>query len=312
MSLVERALKKLQESGAMSRAPVSETIKVPVGRISDVERPRVAVREAAEPAPRPRVHEAPARIVTIDREALRTLRLLPQPSLERRIASQYQQIKRPLISSALGNNDSGLAHPHVIMLTSALPGEGKTFTSVNLALSMALEKDIEVLLVDADVAKPHVTQLFGLTGERGLLDLLTDGNLHPDSLILRTDVPGLSILPAGKPIDTATELLASKRMQQVVSELEASGRKRLVIFDSPPLLLSTESVALLNSVGQIVLVVRAESTPRQAVLDALEKIGQDRPINLILNQISAAPDVGYYGYGSYGERPDERGAAGTG
>lgn len=312
MSLVERALKKLQESGAMSRAPATAPISVPIARVTEVERPRAAVKEAAEPAPRSRVHQPPARIVTIDREALRTMRLLPQPGLERRIASQYQQIKRPLIAAALGNNASGLAHPHVIMLTSALPGEGKTFTSVNLALSMALEKDIEVLLVDADVAKPHVTQLFGLTGERGLLDLLTDGNLHPDSVILRTDVPGLSILPAGKPIDTATELLASRRMQQVVSELEALGRKRLVLFDSPPLLLSTESVALLSSVGQIAVVVRAESTPRKAVLDALEKIGQDRPVNLILNQISEAPDVGYYGYGTYGERQDERGAASTG
>lgn len=312
MSLVERALKKLQESGATGRPPVSESIPVPVGRITDVEHPRAAVKEAAAPAPRPRIHEPPARIVTIDREALRTMRLLPQPSLERRIASQYQQIKRPLISAALGQNASGVAHRHVIMLTSALPGEGKTFTSVNLALSMALEKDIEVLLVDADVAKPHVTQLFGLTGERGLLDLLADGNLHPDSLILRTDVPGLSILPAGKPIDTATELLASRRMQQVVTELEAPGRKRLVLFDSPPLLLSTESVALLNCVGQIAVVVRAESTPRRAVQDALEKIGQDRQINLILNQSSEAPEVGYYGYGSYGERPEERGAASTG
>lgn len=306
MSLVERALEKLQQT--QPRRPVAPPVPtpVPVTLTEQVDAlPRAAAGSAA---PKPRV-EPPSRIVRIDRESLRAIRMLPPASIERRVASQYRQVKRPLIANALGKNGGPLTNGHVIMLTSALPGEGKTFTSVNLALSMALEQDIEVLLVDADVAKPHVTRLFDLSGERGLLDLLTDGELHPDSVILRTDVPGLSILPAGKQIATATELLASERMQEVIAQLAAPDSGRIVLLDSPPLLLSTESVALLDCVGQIAMIVRAEVTPRKAVLDALDIMGEDRLVSLILNQCSAAPSAGYYGYGSYGAQPDEQAAA---
>jgi protein-tyrosine kinase len=303
MSLVERALKKLQEAGATShRATLPE---IPVAHAAAVDPER---RPASADGSAARLHAAaPTRVVKIDRTALRAKGLLPPIEMERGIGSQYQQIKRPLIAAALGKGDDAVPRGHLLMLTSALPGEGKTFTSVNLALSMALERDVEVLLVDADVAKPHVTNLFGLNGERGLLDLLTDSKLHPDSLILRTDMPGLSILPAGKQIETATELLASERMQEVVAMLSAPERRRVVLFDSPPLLLSTESVALLSSVGQIVMVVRAGQTARTAVLHALEIMGEGRRISLILNQITTPPSAGYYGYGTYGSQPGEQG-----
>lgn len=303
MSLVERALKKLQEAGATS--PRATLPAMPVAHVAGADpewRPANGEASAA------RLHAAaPTRIVKIDRTALRAQRLLPPVEMERHIASQYQQIKRPLIAAALGKGDDAIPHGHLLMLTSALPGEGKTFTSVNLALSMALERDVEVLLVDADVAKPNVTNLFGLNGERGLLDLLTDSELHPDSLILRTDTPGLSILPAGKQIETATELLASERMQDVVAMLSSRERRRVVLFDSPPLLLSTESVALLSSVGQIVMVVRAGQTSHKAILDALDIMGEGRRISLILNQCTAPPSAGYYGYGTYGAPPGEQG-----
>jgi exopolysaccharide/PEP-CTERM locus tyrosine autokinase len=265
----------------------------------------ISLPNAAPAAAPTRRVEAPSRIVKIDREKLRAIQLLPIPTMERRIAAQYQHVKRPLVTAVRSRADDAPATANVIMLTSALPGEGKTFTSINLALSMALEKDFEVLLVDADVAKPNITRLFGLQSELGLLDLLTDGTRHADSAILRTDVPGLSILPAGKQNETATELLASERMKQVVVELAAPGRRRVVLFDSPPLLLSTESVALLGSVGHILLIVRAEATPRKAVLDALAIVGEGRQVSLMLNQSSAPPSSGYYGYGTYGESPQD-------
>lgn len=285
MSLVERTLKKLQESQAGRRA--DGTAAPPV-------------------APQPRAPQAPAgsavettRVIAVDRARLREMNLLAPPSMERRIASQYRQIKRPLVASVLSGNLGPAGH--VVMMASALPGEGKTFTSINLALSLALEKDIEVLLVDADVPKPHVSRIFDMQQERGLMDLLLHPELHANQVILRTDVPGLTLLPAGLGHETATELLASERMAEVMQQLAAPNRRRIVLLDSPPLMLSTESRVLAAAAGQVVLVVRAESTSRQAVTHALEVIGGDKPVSLILNQSSAAPTESYYG--SYGEAP---------
>lgn len=306
MSLVERALKKLQESRATppiapagsSQASLAPAAPLPPVTGSSPGRRIASVDSSPEP-------QAPKRVVAIDKDALRSMELMPPATFERQIASQYQHIKRPLVAAALGRSSSPVANGHLIMLASALPGEGKTFTSINLALSMALEKDIEVLLVDADVAKPHVSRIFGLQFEEGLLDLLADSAVHPESVILPTSIPGLSILPAGKQVANATELLASARMEQIVTQLGGVRGKRIVLFDSPPLLLSTESRAIAGVVGQVVLVVRAESTSRKAVADAVELIGERTPLSLILNQSELPPSGGYYGYGSYGDRVPE-------
>jgi exopolysaccharide/PEP-CTERM locus tyrosine autokinase len=301
MSLVERALKKLQESKQSIPPAIVPTVPV-VSKMPDLQ-----LQATREPAP---VHdivresskvEGPSKIVKVDRAALRGMNLLPPESMERQIASQYQQVKRPLIVSALGRGGSAMPNGNLIMLTSALPGEGKTFTSVNLALSMTLEKDIEIVLVDADVAKPHVSRIFGLQNEKGLLDLLADTDLHPDSVTFRTDVNGLSIIPAGRRVETATELLASARMEQVAQMLAAGSNQRVVLFDSPPLLLATESRALVPNIGQIVMVVRAEETAQKAVMDAIEVIGEGKSISLIFNQAHTPPSSGYYGYGTYGD-----------
>ena len=312
MSLVERALKKLQESrnGAPPTAPLQPPSPLPPRAAISTPTPvipPVPVQESRSPAPVERVPppQPTGRVVVIDRERLRALELMPPAAFERQIASQYQHIKRPLVAAALGKSANPVPNGHLIMLASALPGEGKTFTSLNLSLSMALEKDIEVLLVDADVAKPHVTRLFNLQSERGLLDLLADSTLQPESLILRTDVPGLSILPAGKQVANATELLSSARMEQVARLLGTARTPRIVLFDSPPLLLSTESRAIVTVVGQVVLVVRAEFTARSAVMDAIALVGETKPLSLILNQSESAPSSGYYGYGSYGDAPEK-------
>lgn len=181
------------------------------------------------------------------------------------------------------------------MVASSLPGEGKTFASVNLALSMSLERDISVVLVDADVAKPHISRLFGIDGEPGLLEALQSDNLDIEALILPTDIPKFSILPAGKPTETATELLASRRMQSIVARLETGqDRSRVVIFDSPPLLLTAESRVLAQQMGQIVLVVQAGRTPQQAVLDAIACLGENKSVALLLNQSESVTESGYY------------------
>lgn len=298
MSLVEIALRKIQAA----RPP------------NDPSRPAGGVARAAAPAPlqagtlddtaeqeRPLLPERPRhrtdKQIRVDRNALRRMEMLPPEHQERVLADQFRQIKRPLIVNAIGRGGEQLPRGQFIMMGSAMPGEGKTFTSLNLALSMALEKDISVLLVDADVAKPHISTIFGAANEPGLLDVLRDESIDVESVILPTDVPGLQILPAGRRSETATELLASHRMDELVAQLAARDPARIALIDSPPLLLTTESRALAQSVGQIVLVVRAGVTPQQAVLDAIEKLGEGRPISLVLNQSTSAPGGYYYGYG---------------
>lgn len=290
MSLVERALQKLQSGQGPAQAQRATMV---VGQVVQ----REPHAPAGVVAPR---HSD--KLIRIDRDALRTAGLLPPEQQERRLAAEYRHIKRPLLAAALGRGQEPIPNGGLIMLASALPGEGKTFTSMNVALSMALERDITVLLVDADVAKPHISRVFGVDSEPGLIDALNDVSIDIESLVIPTDIKGLSLLPAGRATETATELLASERMQQIVSELGRNDARRIVLFDSPPLLLTNESRALADVVGQIVMVVRAGVTPRRAINDALEFLGEGKVVSLVLNQAEAAPVVGYYGYGyGYGE-----------
>ena len=292
MSLVERALKKLQEDrkteggGLMPLAPVvvAKLVREPVGTATsaDVAYDRI---------------EPPRKRVSISRNALREAGVIPPADRERLIADQYRRIKRALIGNMSGRVEPAIQHPRLIMMTSALSGDGKTYTSVNLALSLAGEKDRTCLLVDGDVAKPHIGNLFGVQEEPGLLDALQDESLDVESLILPTDVPGLSILPAGRRHEQATEMLASERMLQVLQRLESRDPRRIALVDSPPILLSSEARVLMNIMGQIVFVVRAGVTPKPAVLEALSQIDEGRYVGLILNQSETAHAAGYYGYG---------------
>ncbi|MBX3703179.1 MAG: AAA family ATPase [Steroidobacteraceae bacterium] len=293
MSLVEQALKKLQET---RRAVAGEPRRdAPLGVIREVSAPAAAAIDGAPATPR--------RIVQLDRNALVQAGFLPPDHKQRQIADQFRHVKRPLLAAALGRGVEPLPNGRMIMLASSLPGEGKTFVSVNLALSMSLERDISVLLVDADVAKPHISRLFGIAGEPGLLEALQDERIDVESLVLPTDIPKFSVLPAGQPIDTATELLASRRMQAVIARLAASqDRARVAIFDSPPLLLTSESRVLAQPMGQVVLVVQAGKTPQRAVHDAIACLGEGKPVSLLLNQSEAVTEAGYYYRdGSYGE-----------
>jgi Mrp family chromosome partitioning ATPase len=184
------------------------------------------------------------------------------------------------------------------MIASAVPGEGKTFTTMNLALSLTRERDLKVVLVDADVAKPHISRVLGVESDLGLLDALQDSALDVESLVLPTTNPSLWVLPAGKRSENATELLASSRMDEIAKRLMQVDANRVVIIDSPPILLTTESHALANVAGQIVVVVRADSTPRNTVLDALSHVGNHPGVSLLLNQTSTGSNTGnYYHYG---------------
>jgi protein-tyrosine kinase len=308
MSLVEKALKKMQDSRAAG-LPAAGATGLPVvaatgARVSNETAAESEGRRLAEPKASTARSDT-RKVVTVNQDALRAAGLLPVKDEERRVASQYRSIKRPLIAAALGRGTSAIENGRIIMVSSALPGEGKTFSSVNLAFNMALEKDTSVLLVDADLPKPQISRVFGVDKNPGLVDVLRDENPDVESVICPTNVRGLSILPAGQPDSTATELLASSRMANLVANLVHSNPRRMVLFDSSPLLLTTESRALAAVVGQIVIVVRAESTTQQTVLDALASLPEGKSVGLVLNHCSVPPAHEYYGYGDYGDSQRE-------
>jgi protein-tyrosine kinase len=290
VSLVERALQKVQAGEAARR---------------QAQKPPEHIGKLVAGVALPTVEQEPKfksnRLVKVDRDAMRAAGLLPPRDQEREIADQYRAIKRPLLQAAFSTEPTEGPPQKLIMVASALPGDGKTFTGVNLALSMALEKDRTVLLVDGDLAKPHISRLFGVENEPGLLDVLKDPAKDVESVILPTDIPGLSVLPAGSHSETATELLASDRMAQIVQQLSRLSSRGIVLFDSLPMLITSEARVLVTLMGQIVLVVHANVTPQQAVQDAIEMIG-DRKLWLVLNQAEVHGATGYY-YGSqYGYR----------
>ncbi len=291
MSKIQDALSKIQKSNKTSK-PRRPSPSEHIGETqSNSVLSESAIRRAAYGG----------RHIVINRRALRDSGLMAPEDHSRQVADEYRQIKRPLIRNAR-SSDLPLEHGNLIMVASAMSGEGKSFNCINLALSMSLERDLEVLLIDGDVAKPHISTIMGAAGEPGLLDLLEKDAPDAHSLVMPTDIPGLSILPAGKQSEHATELLASRRMRELADELSQYSANRIVLFDSPPVLMTSEAQVLASAVGQIALVVKAGTTSRQAVANAVSKLDTDKPINVILNQTTlqdAGQTYGYgYGYGS--------------
>lgn len=247
-----------------------------------------------------------SRRVELDLQRLAALNFVTPGSPRSRIADQYRVIKRPLIANALGKGAAPVAHGNRIMVTSALPGEGKTFTAVNLALSIAAELDTTVMLVDADVGRPSVLKTLGLAPGPGLLDVL-EGRATMPEVLLRTNVDKLTLLSAGTLHDRATEVLASDGMHALLQEVAQRYDDRVIIFDSPPLLLTTEARALASHMGQVIIVVQAGQTSQSDVQTALATI-EFCPVKLmLLNQARGtkldAYATGYkYGYGyGYGQ-----------
>jgi len=287
MSLVEQAIARMRNQSSAAKTPV-----VSAGHVSKSVSPIAEAREVVDPA---RIIKR----ISLDPAALRAGGYLPEESKDRQFADQYRRIKRPLIDRAL-TGVAPVGEPRVIMITSALPGDGKTFTSLNLALSMALERDISVLLVDSDVAKRHISQITGLDREPGLLDALIDETIDPESLVVQTNLRGLSILPAGRPVETTAELLSSNRMRQIVMDLCVGSPRRIILLDSPPLLITNEGRILIKLAAQIVLVARAGHTPRNALQEAIALFDSRQAGGVVLNQVGGAGSDGYYSYGSYG------------
>lgn len=207
------------------------------------------------------------------------------------LVEDFRIIKRPLIKRAFAERTPGDKPGNLIMITSSLPGEGKTYCAINLAMSIAMELDHTVLLVDADVARPSVLRVLGLPAQPGLMDILLDDKLDLADVMLRTNVDTLSLLSAGTSSPRATELLASHTMRSFVTEIANRYPDRIVIFDSPPLLLTSEAHVLASHMGQIVVVVESETTTQHAVKESLRQLEGCSNVNLIYNKTREFPGV---------------------
>ena len=299
-SLIEQATQRLEQ---LRRAGASMP-----DRMADVAPPASAPSVTVEiPSPKPMAPDV-ARPVTpaqqsqrveINLDALAAAGIVSPNAPRSQIADQYRVIKRPLISNAMGRAGATITNGNLIMVTSSLPGEGKSFTAINLAISIAAELDNTVMLVDADVARPSVLRVLGLPPGPGLLDLLQDDSADLSSMLLKTNIDKLTILPSGTPHERATEMLASDAMVKLLEDMGSRYSDRIIVFDSPPLLLTTEARVLATHMGQIVMVVQAEKTLRSDVQDALATI-EDCPVKLMVLNQSREGNAGGYGYG-YGQ-----------
>ena len=239
--------------------------------------------------------------VELDLMALAAAGFLVPSAPRSQLADQYRVIKRPLIANATRKGQAKLHNGNLIMMTSAMPGEGKSFTAINLAMSIAAELDHTVMLVDADVARPSLLKKLGLDETRGLLDLL-EGKVEMSDVLMRTNIDKLTLLPSGRPHPRSTELLASDAMRQLLQKMAKRYPDRIIIFDSPPLLLTTEARVLASQMGQVVLVVQAGKTLQADVQHALSMI-ESCPIRMVLLNMARIDSQGDYGYGyRYGYR----------
>ena len=305
-SLVERAMAaretqaKVPEPAPRAELPAVEASPLAANGSAEPQLNGAAMNGAANGAA---AHPRTGRSIEIDLNRLRLAGMVVPGSDISRIAEEFRIIKRPLLLKAFAKGPERIDNGHVIMVTSARPNEGKSFVALNLAMSFASEPNLNVLLVDADFHNPTVPLGLEFKAERGLIDALLDDKVELSDLMLRTNLGNLSVLPAGRRHPNATELLASRRMAQLVDEIARRYSDRVIVFDSPPVLASSEPSVLALHVGQVAFVIEAESTGRRAIEEALTMISGCKHINLVLNKrrtwMGSEQFGAYYGYGGY-------------
>jgi exopolysaccharide/PEP-CTERM locus tyrosine autokinase len=269
-SLLERAVERYGFQPGVGLRPLGATPAVP-----------------ARAAPAPEVPPVPTRAPEpIDRARLAERGMLVPGGPVSALAEEFRMVKRQLLIAA---REGDTPRPRSVLVCSAQPDEGKTFCAVNLALSLAAERDLEVLLVDADFAKPDVPDTLGLPAGPGLLDALADPAIDLESCVIPTDVPHLSVLPAGTRSDNDTELLASDRARALLDRLEEAHPRRLMVFDSAPVLAASTASVLAEHVGQVLMVVRADRTAESDLREAVALLDGCDTVQLLLNAVSLQP-----------------------
>jgi protein-tyrosine kinase len=269
-------------------------------RQQDANESRPSLAPTAEPA-----LFAPGPQLTLDRGRLASFGIAIPSSARSRTVEEFRLVKRNLMaawspSDLTGDRRSG----RLIMITSARPGEGKTFTSINLALAFASERDAKALLVDVDTQHPGLPEIFGIPGEKGIVDVLA-GNLELSEVLIQTNLPNLMLLPAGRGGPHVPELLSSREMEALLVELMQRLSDRFIIIDTPPCMASSDAAALAPLVGQIVFVVEAHSTQQAEVEAALSMLSACPQISLLLNKSDTLASEHFGSYGYYYQSPGD-------
>jgi receptor protein-tyrosine kinase len=247
--------------------------------------------------------------VRLKMSELRRKGMITPDNFKSKLSFEFRAIKRKLLANARDPKTHALTR-NLIMVTSALPSEGKTFTSTNLALALAAERDLRVLLIDADVIHPSVGNLFEPAQSKGLTDLLNGNCNHVDEVMHTcTNLPNLSVVFAGPRDERAPELMSSRRMMDICLEISTRYNNRIVIFDTPPVLASSETANLAAHVHQTIMVVSAGQANRGQLQTALENLSTCQNISLVFNKAPKwykADSDSYYYYGM--DRPADNDA----
>ena len=241
-----------------------------------------------------RAKPGPTGTVSIDRDRLEERGLIVPGAAITALAEEFRLIKRQLLLTANAVARDDAVRAKRILVCSAQPDDGKTFCALNLALSLASERDTEVLLIDADFAKPDVLETLDVDEVPGLLDALADPDLDPETLVIRTDIPKLTLLSAGTRTTNDTELVASDRARDVLDRL-AENTRRIVVLDSSPTLAASPASVLALNVGQIMMVVRADRTSESDLREAVAMLDGCEHIQLVLNGVSFQPSGNRFG-----------------
>jgi len=302
MSTIERAAARLGSIGKVRAEPIVREPLVP----ATMQDGSVEVAPASTPAVQDRIGGG---FCTVNIESLAERGFVTQQNAHTEIGADLRRIKRPLLlaikkAEALGEQK---LLPNLVLITSSVPGEGKTFVAINLALSLAAEVDRSVLLVDADVAKSDVGTVLGISGQVGLTDLLQQNAPYPENAVLQTNIESFSVLLSGARLPNVDELFASDKMIQLMRDLALHDPNRIVIIDAQPLHAGTEASVLARIVGQVIMLVEADRTPQSTVTEALQHLKGCDNVSLVLNKArrrsSDRSNYGYgygYGYGSQG------------
>ena len=304
MSIVEKALQKAQaktERPAGQEGPVPAAAAIPdAGKAPPQVTTRAPITPAVQATAPHRARPAGGGSVVLDFVQLRQDGRLAPEALTHQTEEEFRRIKWPLLNAIAHREGARPAVNNIVLVTSAIPGEGKTFNALNLALSIARDRDLDVLLVDGDVAQPSLTASLGLAGRPGITNLLRDTALVLDDIVYATNIPQLEIVPAGARQDNAPELLSSARMEAVVAALCARASPGVVIVDSPPVLATNEAQVMTRYAGQVLMVVRADSTEQRVLAEALSLVDRARPVSAVLNRVEPSLVSRYYSHYYYG------------
>ncbi|HTU10924.1 MAG TPA: hypothetical protein VMG08_08510 [Allosphingosinicella sp.] len=293
--------------------PAPEPVAAPELVVTPVPEPAPVAVESPKPVPAPEpvrpVFAAPAprapaepagEVAEINRDVLAANGFIVPGAQMTPLAEEFRLLKRQLLSDIALAKRQSEERRRTLLVCSAQPKEGKTFSAINLALSLAGESELEILLVEADFLKPDVLSRLGIAGGPGFVDALVDHEVDPETYVIRTDVPGLSVLPAGAKTNNVPELLASDRCREVLAKLVAGNQRRIILFDSPPVLMASHATVLAGLVGRAIVVVRADQTTEADLREAIGLL-QGCETSLLLNGAGLAVTNRKFGaYDGYG------------